>query len=162
MRKSDAGAAMKKSDPVSFYGFTYDRINAIIARRYTAGESETAGGGGKTLMQLELLDRAANAVTVAPMADVEFPDDRESGGDGDEENSGQAYLAMLRSAHIEWNSRKFERINALIVRRYQGCDDRTVGEILREGIGSVALAELYEGNVTNSVTIVRLKEVKFV
>lgn len=161
MKKSDAGAAMKAGNPVEFAGFSFDRINAIIARRFIAGDMATVEGDGQTVMQLELLDRAANAVTVAPMKDVEFPDGRESDGE-DERNSGEIYSAMLRSREVEWNGRKFARINALIVRRYQGCDDRTLGEILKEGIGSVALAELYEGNITNSVTTVRLKEVKIV
>lgn len=51
---------------VYFLGHRYQRIQAIIFRRYVAGEDETKGNR----YQLEIFGGHSNSVTIAPMESV--------------------------------------------------------------------------------------------
>lgn len=61
MTYDEAKKAFDDGAPVSYKGYTYERINAIIFRRVA----------GEKLVQLELQDAAARSVAVVRMEAVE-------------------------------------------------------------------------------------------
>lgn len=57
---------------VSCKGRRYDRINAMIKRRYVAGEADMLPEDKR--YQAELYDGRSNAVVIVPVSALEFPD----------------------------------------------------------------------------------------
>lgn len=79
MEKSIANEAMREQREVKYKGRRFKRINAIIARRFTGGNTKTygelIGGTYNTQIQLELYEERTNSVTVASIEDVELVDE---------------------------------------------------------------------------------------
>ena len=79
MEKSIANEAMREQREVKYKGRRFQRINAIIARRSTGGNTKTygelIGGTYNTQIQLELYEDGTNSVVVASLEDVELVDE---------------------------------------------------------------------------------------
>lgn len=79
LKKSEANEAMNEELPVMYKGQRFKRINAIIARRFNAGDYRTIGmathGKSNTIIYLELYEDKTNSVTIAPLEDVEVIDE---------------------------------------------------------------------------------------
>lgn len=76
MEKSAANEAMRDQREVVCKGRRYQRINAIIARRFTGGSDRTMGElldeDYNNTIQLELYDGYSNSVVIAQLQDVEL------------------------------------------------------------------------------------------
>lgn len=67
--------------------------------------------------------------------------------------------AMRDQREVIYKGRRFQRINAIIARRFTGGSDRTMGELLDEDYNNTIQLELYDG-YSNSVVIAQLQDVE--